>query len=57
MMKRSPLVNFKEMELSTGKICKEYIKQNIIMEGLRSANSQSVFILRLIKTINNVKED
>ena len=57
MIKRSPLVNFKEIELSTGKICKEYIKQNIIMEGLRNANSQSVFILRLIKTINNVKED
>ena len=38
-------------------IFKEYIKQNIIMAVLRKANALSLVICRLIKKINNVKED
>ena len=38
-------------------IFKEYIKQNIIMAVLRKANSHSVAICRLIKKINDAKED
>ena len=36
-------------------ICKDYMKQNIIMAVLRKANSHSVVIFRLIEKINNVK--
>ena len=55
-----------DTECSTGKtygfwvlwaIFKKYIKQNIITAVLRKANSHSVVISRLIKKINNVKED
>ena len=59
-------MNFEEMdtERSTRKndgfwliwgVCKDYIKQNIIMAVLRKANSHSVVIFRLIEKINNVK--
>ena len=68
MVKCRQIVNFEEMdtEWSTGKnygfwvlwgIFKEYIKQNIIMAVLRKANSHSVAICRLIKKINDAKED
>ena len=36
---------------------KKYKKQNIIMAVLRKENSHLVDIFRLIKKINNVKED
>ena len=62
MMKCHWNVNFEKMdtERSTGKndgfwlqwgIFKEYIKQNIIMIVLREANSHSVVICWLIKTL------
>ena len=68
MVKCCQIVIFEEMdtEWSTGKnygfwvlwgIFKEYIKQNIIMAVLRKANSHSVAIYRLIKKINDAKED
>ena len=34
-----------------------YIKQNIVIAMLRKANAHSVDICKLIKKINNVKED
>ena len=61
-------MNFEEIDTKrlTGKndgfwllwgIFKKYIKQNIIMTVLRKANSYSVVMWRLIKKIDNVKED
>ena len=55
----------KDTERSTGKMMdfitvrkfKVYIKQNIVLEVLRKAHSLSILICRLIKKINNVKED
>ena len=38
-------------------IFKEYIKENVIMAVSRKANSHPIVISRLIKNINNVKED
>ena len=55
-----------DTEWSTGKnygfwvlwgIFKKYIKQNIIMAVLRTANSHSVAICRLIKKVITAKDD
>ena len=45
------------MDFDYCEVIKEYIKQNIIMTVLRKSASHSVIICRLIKIINNVKED